>query len=67
MHASALVVEARLRSGLSRRELARRAGTSAATLAAYEAGRITPGRRTGSNSRRCWPPGRSTSTACSGY
>jgi transcriptional regulator with XRE-family HTH domain len=42
VHASALVVEARLRSGLSRRELARRAGTSAATLAAYEAGRITP-------------------------
>jgi transcriptional regulator with XRE-family HTH domain len=40
--ASALVVEARLRSGLARRELARRAGTSAATLAAYESGRITP-------------------------
>jgi transcriptional regulator with XRE-family HTH domain len=35
-------VEARRRSGLSRRELARRAGTSPATLAAYEAGRITP-------------------------
>ncbi len=42
MRASVLVVEARLRSGLSRREIARRAGTSAATLAAYETGRITP-------------------------
>jgi len=29
-------------SGLSRRALARRAGTSAATLAAYESGRVVP-------------------------
>jgi transcriptional regulator with XRE-family HTH domain len=42
MDSSSLVVEARRRSGLSRRELARRAGTSPATLAAYEAGRIAP-------------------------
>ncbi len=35
-------MEARRRSGLSRREIARRAGTSAATLAAYETGRVTP-------------------------
>lgn len=33
---------AKARSGLSRRELARRAGTSQATLAAYEQGRVNP-------------------------
>lgn len=38
-----LLLEARRRSGLSRRELARRAGTSQATLFAYEHGRIRPG------------------------
>ena len=35
--------EARTRAGLSQRELARRAGTSHATVSAYEAGRIDPG------------------------
>ena len=35
--------DARRRSGLSARELARRAGTSHATLLAYEAGRVDPG------------------------
>ncbi len=34
--------EARLRAGLSLRELARRAGTSHATVSAYEQGRKTP-------------------------
>jgi transcriptional regulator with XRE-family HTH domain len=37
-----LLIDARVRSGLSRRELARRAGTSQATLSAYEQGRICP-------------------------
>lgn len=33
----------RTRAGLSLRQLARRAGTSHSTLAAYESGRVTPG------------------------
>jgi transcriptional regulator with XRE-family HTH domain len=37
-----LVKLARLRSGLSQRELAHRAGTSQPTLAAYESGRKAP-------------------------
>jgi len=37
-----VIVEARRRSGLSRRELARRSGTSQATIAAYEQGRVSP-------------------------
>lgn len=40
-HASTLR-QARLRAGLSLRELAARAGTSHSTLAAYEQGRKTP-------------------------
>jgi transcriptional regulator with XRE-family HTH domain len=40
--AAAILHAIRERSGVSRRELARRAGTSPATLAAYEAGRIVP-------------------------
>ncbi len=42
VQASDLLIEARQRSGLSRRELARRAGTSQATLAAYESSRVSP-------------------------
>jgi transcriptional regulator with XRE-family HTH domain len=42
VHAADTLRRARTRSGLSLRELARRAGTSHATLAAYEAGRVTP-------------------------
>ena len=38
-----LIKLARQESGLSQRELARRAGTSQATLSAYEAGRKSPG------------------------
>lgn len=41
--AGQLVRDARARAGLSLRALAERAGTSHATLAAYEAGRKTPG------------------------
>jgi transcriptional regulator with XRE-family HTH domain len=37
-----LIKQARYRSGLSQRELARRAGTSQATLSAYESGRKSP-------------------------
>ncbi len=37
-----LIRLARLRSGLSQRELSRRAGTSQPTIAAYEAGRKSP-------------------------
>ena len=40
--ASKLLIEARTRQSLSLRELARRAGTSHATLIAYEAGRKIP-------------------------
>ena len=43
MEISAALREARVRAGLSARELARRAGTSHATLLAYESGRIDPG------------------------
>jgi transcriptional regulator with XRE-family HTH domain len=42
MDASALIREARRRSGLSLRTMAELAGTSHSTLAAYEAGRKTP-------------------------
>ncbi|MGA2837687.1 MAG: helix-turn-helix transcriptional regulator [Acidimicrobiales bacterium] len=42
MDAVLLITEARRRSGLSRRELARRGHTSASTLAAYESGRSVP-------------------------
>jgi len=42
MEAQSLIREARRRSTKSRRRLARDAGTSAATLAAYEAGRSIP-------------------------
>jgi transcriptional regulator with XRE-family HTH domain len=42
MNTGALLVEARQRAGLSRRELARRAGTSQATLSAYEHERVNP-------------------------
>lgn len=41
-----LVRLARLRSGLSQRELATRAGTSQPTLAAYETGRKAPSLKT---------------------
>ncbi len=40
--AGGLVAEARILSGLSQRELARRAGTSAAAVANYENGRQQP-------------------------
>lgn len=42
MNLAEVIVEARMRSGLSRRELARRSGTSQATIAAYEQGRVSP-------------------------
>ncbi len=42
MDAALLLTEARRRSHLSRRELARRGGTSASTLAAYESGNSVP-------------------------
>lgn len=42
MDAAATLRRARQRAGLSLRELAARAGTSHATLAAYEAGRVAP-------------------------
>ncbi len=42
MDAPSLLRRARLRSGLSLRALAARAGTSHSTLAAYEAGRVAP-------------------------
>jgi transcriptional regulator with XRE-family HTH domain len=40
--AAVLLQEARRRSGLSRRQLARRGGTSASTLSAYESGSSVP-------------------------
>lgn len=40
--AAVLLTEARRRSGLSRRSLAQRGGTSASTLSAYESGRSVP-------------------------
>jgi len=40
--AATILRDARRRSGLSLRVLARRAGTSHSTLAAYESGRVTP-------------------------
>lgn len=43
MEISTALREARVRAGLSARELARRAGTSHATLLASESGRIDPG------------------------
>ena len=42
MDAASTIVTARQRAGLSGRELARRAGTSATTLSAYEHGRVDP-------------------------
>lgn len=42
MNAAQLLRRARGRAGLSTRELARRAGTSHATVIAYEAGRKSP-------------------------
>jgi len=42
MDAAVLLQEARRRSGLSRRRLARRGGTSASTLSAYESGTSVP-------------------------
>ncbi len=42
MDAPSTLRTARIRAGLSLRQLARRAGTSHSTLAAYEAGRVTP-------------------------
>jgi len=42
MDAAVLLQEARRRSGLSRRKLAQRGGTSASTLAAYESGTSVP-------------------------
>ncbi len=42
MDAAVLLQEARRRSGLSRRKLAQRGGTSASTLAAYETGASVP-------------------------
>ena len=42
MNATITLRRARARSGLSLRELARRARTSHSTLAAYEAGRVVP-------------------------
>jgi len=42
MNAALLLQEARRRSGLSRRELAARGGTSASTLSAYESGASVP-------------------------
>ena len=42
MHAAAALRTARHRTGLTLRELARRAGTSHSTLAAYEGGRKVP-------------------------
>ena len=42
MDASTLLLRARIRAGLSLRQLARRAGTSHATLSAYEHGRKVP-------------------------
>ena len=41
--AAATLRRVRARAGLSLRQLARRAGTSHSTLAAYESGRVTPG------------------------
>jgi transcriptional regulator with XRE-family HTH domain len=42
MDAAVLLQEARRRSGLSRRKLAQRGGTSASTLSAYESGASIP-------------------------
>jgi transcriptional regulator with XRE-family HTH domain len=42
VNAAVLLQEARRRSGLSRRQLARRGGTSASTLSAYESGTSVP-------------------------
>ncbi len=46
MDAASILRRARTRAGLSLRELAERAGTSHATLAAYESGRKVPGSAT---------------------
>lgn len=46
MDASALLREARRRSGLSQSDLAARCGTSQATISAYESGRKTPSSET---------------------
>lgn len=44
--AADLILSARLRAGLSQRELARRAGTSQSTLNRYERGKVEPSLRT---------------------
>jgi len=41
--AASLIHDARIRAGLSQRQLARRAGTSQAVISAYENGRRDPG------------------------
>jgi len=41
--AALAITSTRMRAGISRRELARRAGTSAATLGKYESGAVAPG------------------------
>jgi transcriptional regulator with XRE-family HTH domain len=46
MNAATLLRRARIRSGLTLRQLAVRAGTSHATLSAYEAGRVHPSLQT---------------------
>jgi transcriptional regulator with XRE-family HTH domain len=46
MDAATLIRQARSGSGLSLRQLAERAGTSHATLSAYESGRVDPSVRT---------------------
>lgn len=42
MEATRLIRRARLRAGLTLRQLAERAGTSNSTLSAYESGRVVP-------------------------
>ncbi len=42
MNTPSVIAQARLRSGLTQKELARRAGTSQATLSAYEHGAKAP-------------------------
>ena len=53
MDAATLIRQARSGSGLSLRQLAHRAGTSHATLSAYEAGRVDPSVHTVQRIIRC--------------